>query len=131
MAFTMEDMGKKNRRISDEARAIGSNLAALRRRRGLTQAELSQKLGILQPMVSDYELGKLRLHGQLILKLARIFGVTTDELLGAAPAEDSGLNVQRRFLRKLRDVEDLSHRDQKALLRTIEAFIRGQLRKSA
>jgi transcriptional regulator with XRE-family HTH domain len=118
-------------RADAEARAIGKNLGRIRRERGVTQVELADKLQIRQQLLSDYEVGRLRLHGELIASLARILHVTADELLGLAPASGDGTGVQRRFLRKLREVEKLSRRDQDALLRTIEAFLRGQLQRSA
>lgn len=43
---------------------------------------MAEKLGISQPVVSDYERGAVRLHGELILKVAEILNVTADELLG-------------------------------------------------
>jgi transcriptional regulator with XRE-family HTH domain len=130
---TYDDLtvGRPDRHISPEAKALGANLARLRRARGVTQAQLAKKLGVLQPMVSDYELGKLRLHGLLIVKLAAVLGVSTDEILGVRSSGLAAGAIQQRFLRRLREVELLSTRDQQALLRTVEAFIRGQLRKSA
>ena len=124
-------VGRPDRKIPQEARAIGANLARLRKARGFTQAQLAKKLGLLQPMVSDYELGKLRLHGVLIIRIAAILAVSTDELLGVRSGEAAAGVVQQRFLRKLRDVEHLSTRDQQALLRTVEAFVGGRLKRSA
>ena len=43
---------------------------------------MAEKLGVAQTVVSDYERGALRLHGELILKLAEILSVSADELLG-------------------------------------------------
>ncbi|MBM4258227.1 MAG: helix-turn-helix transcriptional regulator [Deltaproteobacteria bacterium] len=42
--------------------APGQRVAQLRKERGLTQQELAERLGISQPVVSDYECGALRLH---------------------------------------------------------------------
>src|SRR5207247_2491036 len=39
------------------AETVGQRLARLRRERGLTQVELAERLGIAQPIVSDYERG--------------------------------------------------------------------------
>ena len=39
-------------------------------------------LGVSQPIVSDYERGELRLHGELIIQLTKILEVTADEILG-------------------------------------------------
>ena len=70
-----------------ETETIGQRLARIRRERGLTQVELAEKLGVAQPVVSDYERGELRLHGELIIKLTGILGVSAEELLGLEKIE--------------------------------------------
>jgi transcriptional regulator with XRE-family HTH domain len=108
------------------AAAIGARLARLRKDRGITQAELAQRLSVSQPMVSDYERGALRLHGELILELTAILDVTADELLGRpgeTDSRDSSRARNRRLMRRLQRVEALSKRDQDALMRTIDAFL--------
>jgi hypothetical protein len=40
---------------------------------------MAERLGVSQPVVSDYERGALRLHG---LKVAEILRVSADDLLG-------------------------------------------------
>ncbi|MEW6368253.1 MAG: helix-turn-helix transcriptional regulator [Acidobacteriota bacterium] len=108
----------------EEQEAIGERLTRIRRERGITQVELARKLGVAQPVLSDYERGELRLHGQLIVKLARILGVTTDELLGVEPSRPSKSPVKnRRLLRRLQDMDMLPKRDQQAIYRTITAFL--------
>jgi transcriptional regulator with XRE-family HTH domain len=102
---------------------IGQRLARLRRERGITQAELAEKLGVVQPMISDYERGGLRLHGQLIVELTRILGVSADEILGLEQPRSNGSVKNRRLFRRLQQLEKLPRRDQQALLRTIDAFL--------
>jgi transcriptional regulator with XRE-family HTH domain len=98
---------------------IGQRLARLRRERGLTQVELAQMIEVSQPVLSDYERGTLRLHGQLIARLARILRVSADELLGLEATKSRGAAGNRRLLRRLQQLEKLPKRDQQALLRTI------------
>jgi len=74
--------------------------------------------------VSEWERGNLRLHGELIVELARILQVSADQLLGLAPAEDATASPKnRRLARRLQALEKLSKRDQEALLRTLDAFL--------
>ena len=106
------------------AAVIGARLAQLRKEKGITQGELAKLLAISQPMVSDYERGELRLHGELILQLTQILGVSADELLGREEApKRKGSIKNRRLLRQVQALDKLSKRDQQALLRTIEAFL--------
>ena len=44
--------------------------------------QMAKRLGVSQPVVSDYERGGLRLHGELILKVAEILDLSANELLG-------------------------------------------------
>jgi transcriptional regulator with XRE-family HTH domain len=101
---------------------IGERMARLRRERGITQVELAEMLGIVQPMVSAYENGGLRLHGELIVELTKILDVTADQLLGLKETKN-GTPKNGRLLRKLQQLELLPRRDQQALMRTIEAFL--------
>jgi transcriptional regulator with XRE-family HTH domain len=107
----------------DKPETIGQRLARLRRERGLTQVELAQRLGVAQPVVSDYERGELRLHGQLIVKLTDILAVSSEELLGLKRSPSNGPIRNRRLLRRLQDIDKLPRRDQQALLRTIDRFL--------
>jgi len=110
----------------DGAKSIGARLATLRKERGLSQSEIADRLGISQPIVSDYERGELRMHGELLLQLADILGVSSDEILGIKPPErPASAPTKRRFLRRLQMIDRLPKRDQQALLRTIDAFLRG------
>jgi transcriptional regulator with XRE-family HTH domain len=122
---------KKPVEADKQTRAIGHSLAQIRRERGLTQVELAKKLAISQSRLSQYERGVLRLHGKLIVELAELLAVTTDELLGFTGVRKEAFAVQRRFLRRLQEIDKLSSRDQSALLRTIEAFLSGRLKRSA
>jgi len=103
--------------------SIGERLARLRRERGITQAELAERLSLAQPNISDYERGILRLNADLILRLTEILKVSADEILGLRePTRRTGTG-NRRIARRLEEIERLPRRDQEALLRTIDAFL--------
>lgn len=103
---------------------IGMRLAQLRKEKGITQAEMAEHLAISQPMASDYERGKLRLHGELIVQISEILNVSADEILGikASTSTKSPLK-NRRLSHRLQAINQLPKRDQDALFRTIDAFI--------
>jgi len=109
---------------SVEVETMAERLARLRKERGITQQELAERLGVSQPIVSDYERGALRLHGELIVKLTRILGVSSDELLGLTPPpKTNGAVRNRRILRCIQQLDRLPSRDQQAVLRTLDAFL--------
>lgn len=105
---------------------IGQRLARIRKASGLTQKELAARLGVTQSVVSDYEHDVLRLHGELIVELGEILGVSPNELLGK-DAGDRATTARPpgRLVRKLQAIAQLPKRDQEALFRTIEAFLRN------
>jgi transcriptional regulator with XRE-family HTH domain len=108
-----------------DTETLGARIARLRREKGLTQAELAQRLQVSQPAVSDYENDVIRLPADVVVQIAGILGASTDELLGMrmpAARSDHGIK-NRRLYRRMQEIEKLPRRDQEALLRTIEAFI--------
>ena len=115
-------LAKVRKHSSEET--MGERLARLRQEKGLTQDEIADRLDVTQPVVSDYERGRLRLHGELIVQLCGILDVSADELLGIkAGPQRNGSIKNRRLLRQVQAIEKLSKRDQQAVIRTIEAFI--------
>jgi transcriptional regulator with XRE-family HTH domain len=105
---------------------IGQRLARLRKERGYTQAELSEKIGIIQALISDYEKDKLRLHAEMVIRFAQALEVTTDELLGVNGAKRTNEGATSlRLLRRTKKIEELPASQQKTLLKTIDTFLKG------
>lgn len=104
--------------------SLGARIAQCRKDRGMTQAELAERLTVSQPVVSDYENDVIRIPADVVVQLAEILNVSTDELLVLkADTKKNGTVKNRRLLRQVQAMEKLSKRDQQALLRTIEAFL--------
>ena len=64
-------------------RNCGNTIKELRTKAGMTQEELGKLLNVQNAAVSKYESGKIPLTGETLLKLSKIFNVSTDYLLGA------------------------------------------------
>lgn len=64
---------------------IGSNIAALRKSRGLTQEQLAQQLGVSAPAVSKWETDSSYPDITLLCPLARALGTNVDTLLQFYP----------------------------------------------
>ena len=60
---------------------LGARIAALRRRAGLSQAKLAQRLQISASAMGMYEQGRREPSGEVLVALARELEVTTDFLL--------------------------------------------------
>lgn len=61
---------------------FGNTLKKLRLQEGLTQQQLAERLGVTKSVVSYYELQERYPSPEVLIKLASIFHVTTDYLLG-------------------------------------------------
>lgn len=57
------------------------NISVAREKRGITQAELADRLCVTQGAISQWETGKSFPRAELLPKLADILGCTVDELL--------------------------------------------------
>lgn len=79
--------------------AVGPRLRALRRDRGITLADLSVTTGVSESTLSRLESGQRRATLELLLPLARTYGVPLDDLVGAPRTGDPRIHLKpvRRF----------------------------------
>ena len=61
---------------------IYENIKTLREDRDITQREIASYLHIAQNTYSQYETGKITFTADVLIKLARFYGVPVDYLLG-------------------------------------------------
>ncbi len=74
--------------------AVGPRLRALRKQRGLTLADLSAATGTSESTLSRLESGGRRPTLELLLPLARVYGVPLDDLVGAPRTGDPRIHLQ-------------------------------------
>jgi transcriptional regulator with XRE-family HTH domain len=108
-----------------DAKIVGKRLRTLRSQRGMTQAELGESMGLPQTLVSDYEVGRARMHAGLVLGFAKALKVSADELLGIEKTRENGFVKDRRFLRRLQKIDRLPERQKRHLLGTIDAMLKA------
>ncbi len=117
--------GRRKYETPIDEHTIGNRLRELRKRRGMTQVELAQRLGMDQSVLSRYERGELRLHGALLTAFAKALRARPDEILGFQPLKALGTLNDHRFIRRLQLIDKLSKRDKEVLLRSIDTFLTG------
>jgi transcriptional regulator with XRE-family HTH domain len=129
MALTLALVMAQRKKIDDPHKAInlalGKRLAHFRNLRGLSQRELAQRVNVVQAVISDYEVGKLRLTAEAALRFAAALDVPIQELLQTAkpPEVAKERKPSRKMLQRLEQIEGLPRRKQEALLTTIDAFL--------
>jgi transcriptional regulator with XRE-family HTH domain len=86
------------RRPTEQDRALGPRLKALRKAAGLTQEGLASALGVSYQQVQKYEKGTSRVSGGRLQQAAALLGVSLQELVGdlGVPgfAESGGPNYE-------------------------------------
>jgi transcriptional regulator with XRE-family HTH domain len=75
---------------------IGSRLAFLRDQRGLTQEELAASLGISRAALSHYEKSRREPDTETLGKIADLFQVSIDYLVGRTPHPQTTLDPEVR-----------------------------------
>ena len=63
---------------------IGERIKQLRSQRNISQIDLAKQIGVSKSVVSSYENNVHYPPYDILLKMARLFGVSTDYLLGAS-----------------------------------------------
>ena len=63
-----------------QSNRIGNLLSGARLKASLSQAQLAEKLGVRQNMISDYERGKRRLSPSMAKRIAKILHIKVDRI---------------------------------------------------
>ena len=74
--------------------AVGPRLHQLRQRRDITLSDLAEETGISTSTLSRLEAGLRRPTLEQLLPLARVYGVTLDELVDAPPTGNPRVNLR-------------------------------------
>ncbi|MFD8804613.1 helix-turn-helix domain-containing protein [Streptomyces sp. NPDC059597] len=72
--------------VAQTLAAMGPRLRVVRERRGVTLADVSRATGISPSTLSRIETGRRKPALEVVLRLAKEYGVSLDELVGTAPA---------------------------------------------
>ena len=80
---------------------LGARIAALRHGKGLSQAQLAQRLRISPSAVGMYEQGRREPSAQLLVALAGEFQVSTDFLLTGKTSACDSVDPQQLLIQRL------------------------------
>lgn len=94
---------------------FGERLRKLRTDNKMTQGQVASRVGVAISAISSYESGVRLPSYNVLIKLSRLFHVTTDYLLGIKSKE-------------MVDISDLSE-DDKAVVKATVAAIRAKYKK--
>ena len=101
-------------------RAIGNRLLAIRRRHGLTQAEVAEAAGLADRTYADIERGTVNMRLETILRICQALHITPDEIL---TQERSAIAVRQEEL--LARLNACSEKDRDNALLLLEVYLRS------
>ena len=122
---------KKPQQASDIRLAeIGKSLQSVRKRRGLTQKGLGEKIGLTREAIAAYEAGRSHLIDTTLLDIAAILRVSVNEILGLERQGIENSVISRRWAKRLAVIESLPEPVKKHILRTLDDVIKANTRLS-
>ena len=106
---------------------IGHTIRKLRKAHGWTQVELAQKLNASQKVVTTYENNQRTPTLENLKKLAAIFGVSIDEIVGVKDVEIAKEQPHMHRNSRVAKIQDLYEKlpplEQRSILKQIKALV--------
>lgn len=108
-----------------EIMTVGERIAYFRKQNGLTQKELSEKIGVKRALIANYELGRAHVYDDALAGIAVALQVSADALLGITNEDLTGEAPSLKITRRLKEIEKLPPNKQKIILRNIDLDLAG------
>ncbi len=104
---------------------LGEHVAKLRRELGITQSQLAKTLGISQQLIAAYEAGTRKIPASMLPKLAKLFAVTLEELVGVEklPSKRGPASILQR---QIEQIGLMPRSRQQFITEMLEALIKQQ-----
>ena len=134
MHLATSDMAKNKAQQQEEEDielgnpAFGARLAKLRKDAGVSQVTLAKQLGLTQSVVSRFEMGKRRMHDDMIAAAAKALGVTPNDIFGIGPCKPvkpEEASLSKRLAQRLKVIEKMPRRAQETVLDLLDLAIKG------
>ena len=104
-------------------RDFGAKIADLRKKKGLTQAQLAEMLNISNKTISRWETGEGYPEVTLLSPLAKALGVTVDEMLAEPEPETESVQEQPDRFESFEQVSDTENKKSKVKKNSVKKFI--------
>ncbi|NOU62319.1 helix-turn-helix domain-containing protein [Marinifilum caeruleilacunae] len=106
---------------------IGIKIAELRKQKGWSQNDLAKAIGASRDIIGKYERNENTPSLEMAQKLAEVFGVTVDFILG----KGSMARYDKEAIKRLEDIEHLDPDTRKMLFKVIDTFLRDAKARQA
>ena len=102
---------------------LGRRVAQLRQQARMSQQAVADELGIAQQTLAHYEVGRLRMPVSLLPKLAELFGVPGDELLGLNSTRAGKRGPTPLLQKQIERLNRLPKAQQKVVLKMLDGVL--------
>lgn len=100
--------------------AVGNRLLEIRKRLGLTQAEVAERAGVSGRTYADIERGTVNMRIETFLRICNVLGVTPDRLLTNG---DASFVEQKEII--MAKLDRCSVKEQETALRLLNVYIQS------
>ena len=100
---------------------LGQKISNNRKKSGLTQKQLAEKLGISQQLMANYELGQRRIHAYLLFQIAIILQIRIETLVETKGKSKPGPSP--KLQQRLEQIQQLPTTKQKMILEFLDSFL--------
>lgn len=102
---------------------LGAHIGAMRKSRGLTQADLARAIGVSQQAVFAYEKGDRRISILVLKKITKVFQQSADDIIGLAkPTRTPKGRLSPRAIRHAERIQGLKKTQQRFVVRIIDVL---------
>lgn len=105
-----------------ERSTVGERIALARKRKGMTQKELAEIMGVTQQSIASWERSIPSIGSNVLIQLTTILGVSADELLGLSDLTTKD-SVNGRAWKVFASVSKLSRTEKQKVLDVVEGFL--------
>ena len=106
---------------------LGERIAKTRKDTGLTQEQLASLIGINQPVIASYEIGRRRIPIPVLVRIAEVLNVYVEDIIPIKHLKKKR-GPKPKIDRELEKVKFLPKEQQKTILNLIETFTKTNLK---
>jgi len=106
---------------------IGGKISALRKEKGWSQGDLAQHIGASREIIGKYERNENLPSIEMVVKMAKAFGVTVDFLIG----EGENASYDKETVERINDIQKMDADTRSVLFNVIDTYIQNFKTKQA
>lgn len=106
---------------------LGARIAQLRKTAAITQVQMAERLGVSQQTVNSYEVGRRRVPVSMLPALARMLGVSVEELIGEE-TKASKRGPSPKIQQQLERIAQLPRARQQIVMQMLDGVLQQQTR---